>query len=100
MAALTAATACHRPKQRRLARFAGSGGFLGVGGWRPDPVPMLTAASAADELRQLHHPGAALLWLDEGRRELVVTLRCAPPRLDVGACAAVACRSMHVQPRR
>lgn len=39
--------------QRRLAQFASSGGFLGVGGWRPDPVPILTAVTAADELHQV-----------------------------------------------
>ena len=75
-----------------MAHFAPSGGFLGVGGWRLDPVPVLDAASAAAAL--LSGGGgsgsgsgggdpspAALLWLDEARRDLAVSLR--------GACGGV-----------
>jgi len=60
--------------QRRLAQFAALGGFLGVGGWKPDPVPILTTVTAVEQLRQ-RSPESALLWLDEGRKDLVVTLR-------------------------
>jgi hypothetical protein len=113
---------------------------MGVGGWRPEPVPILTAAMAQDELHQVgccprkisaisrrragapaatvlqggeheglyagspvaaaeqraphesprphrppqllrtcspqNCPQAAILWLDEGQRDLVVSLRC------------------------
>ncbi|GBF97946.1 hypothetical protein Rsub_10619 [Raphidocelis subcapitata] len=93
-----------RPRQRRLAQFAPCGGFFGVGGWRPGPVPILTAAAAARELGQAS-PHATLLWLDEARAQLVVSLRgaagaveshplrhgikLAAPGAQAGACCSV-----------
>jgi hypothetical protein len=61
----------------RFAGFEPHGGLFGVGGRRPKPVPILDAAAAAEALACADPPRAALLWLDEGRRSLFVSLRCA-----------------------
>lgn len=109
---------------RRSAHFAAAGGFLGVCGWRPDPVPILSAAGAAELLHQVRvcararaacgsgapaamraagaaqprptharaaqTPGrASLLWLDEGRQDLVVSLR--------GSCGATEAQPLRLR---